>query len=239
MKSKNDICFLILSREDSTRVENKAFRSFGDTSLFDIGVGKFINSELIPNNQIYLSIHGNNLLSKANAYKKNGVNVHKRTDSSVLEGADIKEIYEVYKGLKYKYFVEINICSFNLSIKTINEFIEKYLSSECNGLFGVTERKSYFWDHEMNFMSNSNQKYMDTKHALKFYESSDSLYAGRFCDIDKNIHMGSFLSKNDPCLFIVPEEESIDIDYPWEFDMAEAYYKKLKHEECINMWSGG
>ena len=74
-----------MSRNNSQRVKNKATKKFGDSTLFDIAVNKFIKSDLIPNEQIYLTVHGDTLLSMSDKYNEFGVNVHKRNDKSVSE----------------------------------------------------------------------------------------------------------------------------------------------------------
>ena len=50
------------------------------------------------------------------------------------------------------------------------------------------------------------------------------MYIGLLDDLCNGIWLGTF-KKNDPELFFVCEEETLDIDYEWEFDMCEAYYK--------------
>ena len=226
MKSINDICFLIMARNNSQRVKNKATRKFGDSTLFDIAVNKFIDSNIIPNEQIYLTVHGDTLISMSNKYKKFGVNVHERTDESVTEEASLQDIYQIYKDVKYKYFVEINICSYMLSVETIDDFIKNYLELSYDGYFGVTEKTNYYWDENQKFLLDVQGEYMDTKKAKFLYEAAHSLYAGRLSDIGKGIHMGTFSKKNDPALYVVPEKESFDIDHEWQFEIGEKIYGK-------------
>jgi len=226
LKDIKDICFLIMSRNNSQRVKNKATKKFGNSTLFDIAVNKFIKSNLIPNEQIYLTVHGDTLLSMSNKYKKFGVNVHKRNDESVSEEASLQDIYQIHKDVDYKYFVEINICSFLLSVETIDDFIKNYLNSNYKGYFGVIEKTNYYWDEDENFLLDVQGKYMDTKKAKFLYEAAHSLYAGKLSDIKKGIHMGTFSKKNDPALYVMPEKESFDIDYDWQFKMGEKIYEK-------------
>jgi CMP-N-acetylneuraminic acid synthetase len=37
--------------------------------------------------------------------------------------------------------------------------------------------------------------------------------------------MGSFKKPNDPEFFVMEEIECFDIDWPWQFDIAEILYK--------------
>ena len=65
---------------------------------------------------------------------------------------------------------------------------------------------------------------MNTKYLDVIYEAAHCLYAGKLSDIGKEIWMGTY-KKNDPQLFAVPEEESFDIDFEWQFKVAEILYK--------------
>jgi CMP-N-acetylneuraminic acid synthetase len=43
-------------------------------------------------------------------------------------------------------------------------------------------------------------------------------------DVGNEIFMGSFKKRGDPEFFIMDETECYDIDYPWQFEIAEALY---------------
>ena len=67
---------------------------------------------------------------------------------------------------------------------------------------------------------------MNTKFLKGYYETAHVLQAGKLSDIGKNIWMGSYKKKNDPELKEIPEEETFDIDYEWQFKVAEKLYSK-------------
>jgi CMP-N-acetylneuraminic acid synthetase len=48
--------------------------------------------------------------------------------------------------------------------------------------------------------------------------------------IGQNIWMGDFTKPGDIELFEVPEEEIFDIDYEWQFDVAEQIYLRTQGE---------
>jgi CMP-N-acetylneuraminic acid synthetase len=56
-------------------------------------------------------------------------------------------------------------------------------------------------------------------------EAAHCLYAGRMDLIERGIWMGKFTSSNDPVLYRMKEEECFDIDYAWQFELAEALYR--------------
>ena len=70
------------------------------------------------------------------------------------------------------------------------------------------------------------QTILNTKAVEVIYEAAHSLYASKMDSIKNNIFMGTFQEKNDPVLFEMEEFECFDIDYEWEFKLAESYYKE-------------
>ena len=66
---------------------------------------------------------------------------------------------------------------------------------------------------------------MNTKYLDSMYEAAHCLQAGKLSDIGQDIWMGKYLKKNDPELFTIPEDEAFDIDYEWQFKVAESLYK--------------
>ena len=65
---------------------------------------------------------------------------------------------------------------------------------------------------------------LETKFVETCYEAAHSLYAGTLEDIGKEIYMGSFKKPNDTKFFIMDEIECFDIDWPWQFEIAEKLY---------------
>ena len=70
---------------------------------------------------------------------------------------------------------------------------------------------------------------LETKLTETCYEAAHSLYAGTIEDIKKGIYMGSFKKQGDPNFFVMDEIECFDIDWPWQFEVAEILYNKLKN----------
>ena len=68
---------------------------------------------------------------------------------------------------------------------------------------------------------------MDTKAVEVTYEAAHCIYAGRMDLLRRGIWMGRApFKKNAPALFRIPEIEAFDIDYPWQFPVAEALYTR-------------
>ena len=62
---------------------------------------------------------------------------------------------------------------------------------------------------------------MNTKTAQSTYEAAHCLYAGRMEDIGQGIWMGDFRDPQSIELYEMSEKESFDVDYEWQFNLAE------------------
>lgn len=224
MKNIEDICIIVQARLSSQRVPQKMIKPFCGTTLTDICIQKLLKSKAISRHSLYMSVYEEEL---RDICRKHNVNVFLRSEASAKsEGTPMTEIFEWWNRLPYKYVVMVNACCPLLKIETIDRFIEAYANSDSRGMFGVIEKKNYFWNKEGECMTPLIESVMNTKTAGSVYEAAHCLYAGRMKDIGKGIWMGEF-KPNDPELFVVEEEEIFDIDYPWQFRTGELLYREF------------
>lgn len=235
MKNINDIFFYIQARTQSSRVPNKMLKPFAGSTLIEIAIEKILSSSIIPKENFYLSIMDDELIEIANKYK---IKYFLRSSSSVQEPVTLPVVFEWHDKIPYKYYVNINSCNPLLKIETIDKFIEKFLSCESNGLFGVFEKKTFLFNSKgemLNkfFGTKEHLATLETKFVETCYEAAHSLYAGLVSDIKKHIYMGSFTKSNDPEFFIMDENQCFDIDWPWQFELAEKLYSHEKQIQNI------
>jgi len=226
MKNIKDICFIIQARTQSTRVPNKMLKPFSNSNLFEIAINKVINSTVIPKNNFYLSVMDDELIEIANKYN---VNYFTRSKESTQEPVTLPKVFEWHDKLPFKYYMIINACNPILKIETIDKFINQFINSDSRGQFGVFEKKTFLFNNEGVMINKffGEDKYLatlETKFVETCYEAAHSLYAGTMEDIKKEIYMGSFKKSNDPEFFIMDEIECFDIDWPWQFEIAEKLY---------------
>ena len=226
MKNINDICFIIQARTQSTRVPNKMLKKFADSNLFEIAINKILKSSFIPKNNFYLSVMDDELIQIA---KKYDVNYFIRSEESTQEPVTLDKVFEWHSKLPFKYFIIINACNPLLKIETIENFIKQFLNSDSRGQFGVFEKKTFLFNSKGNMINDfyGEDKYLatlETKFVETCYEAAHSLYAGKMEDLGKGIYMGTFKSPGNPEFFIMDEIECFDIDWPWQFDVAEKLY---------------
>ena len=222
---KDDTCYVIYARLASERVPGKMLRPFAGTTLTDIALDKIERSDTIPKSDFYLCVHEPELIE---AGKARGLNVFERSEASAHEDSHLATLMEWWDKLPYTYCVEINPCLPFLTVETIDKFVRAYRESEYDGMFGVVERKDYFWDSKGNLMTPwpKGEELLNTKAVGITYQAAHCLRAGRLDTIGAGQWVGSFQKPNDPVLYIIENErEMLDVDNEWEFDICEAYWQ--------------
>lgn len=223
MKKISQIAFLVQARLSSQRCPKKMIRPFGGTTLLDINIQKLVESEFIPNENIYVSVHEKELKDIASKYP---VNIFERSEQSAnSEGTPMTEIYEWWDKLPHEHVVLTNACAPMLKTETIENFAKAFANSDSDGMFGVMAKKNYFWDDKGKFLTPFEGAVMNTKFAKPIFEAAHVLYASKLSDIGKGIWMGDFSTPGQIELFEVEEQECFDIDYEWEFEIYEKLYK--------------
>ena len=228
MKDIKDIVFIIQARTQSTRVPNKMLKPFAGSNLFEIAVEKILSSKLIPKENILLSIMDDELIEIA---KKHDINYFIRSEESTQEPVTLPKVFEWHDKIPFKYYVNVNGCNPLLKVETLESFVQQFMESSSRGQFGVFEKKTFLFSNEGQMLNKfyGEDKYLatlETKFVETCYEAAHSLYAGTVEDISKEIYMGSFKEPNDPEFFVMDEIECFDIDWPWQFELAEIMYKK-------------
>jgi CMP-N-acetylneuraminic acid synthetase len=230
MKDVKDVCVIVQARTGSTRVPNKMLRDLGGTNLTELILQKLLLSESIPQDNIYLAAHEKELLNIADNLS---VNTFQRSHNSANSESSLQEIFEwhSYMSHKYDYVVMVSGCLPFLKTSTIDSFYDTYIESDKSGLFGVIEKKQYYWKSNGELLHGwpNNQKLMDTKSCDTLYEAAHALYASPLSIIKD----GYFMDNNippEPELFVLDESECFDIDYEWQFERAKQIIKYMISE---------
>ncbi len=221
MKKMEDLAVVIQARLGSQRIPQKMIRPFCNTTLTDIAIGKIKQCEF-PISNFYLSVHEPELRRIG---AKHGVNIFYRSEESAnSEGTPMTEMYEWWDRIPHKYCVLVNACAPFLKPSTIDGFINSYLNSDSDGMFGVISKKNYFWNHDKRLITPLTEDVMNTKTVTTTYEAAHCLYAGKLESIGEGVWMGDFNAPGQIELYAMAESEVFDIDYEWEFSMAERMY---------------
>lgn len=227
MKDIEDVCFVVQARLNSQRLPKKMIRPFAGSTLVDIVLSKLVSIESIPNDQIYFSGHEPSLIELAMMYP---ISIWPRSVTSANTDNGVQMIFDWWKFLQkeFKYVVLVSACNPLLKKETIERFVQEYLKSPHPGMFGVFEKKTYFWNTEGELITNwpEGQDLLNTKAVETVLEAGHCLYGSSIAEIGQGKWVGSWKKKNDPVLFTVPEIECFDIDYEWQFNVAEKLYQE-------------
>lgn len=226
MKRIEDIAFIIYARLGSQRVPRKMLRPFANTTLIDLALSKVQCSKVIPKENFYLCAHETELIDSG---ENRGVQIFKRGEASANEDSHLPTLMEWWDKLPFTYCVAISPCHPFLRIETIDTFIKTYRESEYDGMFTVVARKNYFWDTDGKLITPwpEGEDLLNTKAVGITYEGAHCMWAGRLDTIGGGKWMGSFQKTHDPALYVITEErEALDIDYEWQFNLCEAYFKR-------------
>jgi len=225
MKDLKDVAFIVQARLNSQRVPRKMIKPFADTNLFGLVLDKLLQSNVIPKENIIVSVNEQELVDEAD---KRDITVFERSYESANNDNDLKKIYEWHDKIPFKYVVLISGCNPLLKVETIDSFVEQYIESDKGGLFAVFEKKTYYWDKDGKPITDwKDASIMNTKIVEPIYEAGHCLYASRL-DIIKDGYW--MCNENYPPileLFVMDEIEAFDIDYEWQFKLGEILYGNI------------
>lgn len=221
----NDTVFIVQARMNSQRVPGKMLRPFNGTTLFGLALDKLLSSTIIPSDQIYASVFEEELFLEANT--KRNIRTFQRSYESANNDNSLKTIFEWHDKLPFKYVIIISACNPLLKIETIDNFVKQFIEQEEENLFGVIKKKQYYWNKEGALVTPwpEGQTIMNTKAVEPTYEAAHVLYASRMDLIAQDRFMGDFQAPGGIKLFEMDELETFDIDYEWQFNLAEQLYK--------------
>jgi len=228
MKPLDSVAIIVQARLNSQRVPQKMIRPFYGTTLFDLVLEKI--KEALPSKQdnIWTSVYEPELVDIA---KKQGVNIFNRSRASANNDNSLQMIYEWHDKLpeNYKYVMLVSGCNPLLEPKTIRDFYNTFNMQEEENLFAVMEKKQYYWNKEGSLVTPwpEGQTIMNTKAVEPTYEAAHVLYASRLDLIKQDKFMGDFEAPGGIKLFQMPELEAFDIDYEWQFKVAEKLFETL------------
>ena len=221
-----DISLVIQARLGSQRVPGKMLRPFAGTTLVDILLKKISNLKSINSNQFYFCAYEDELLETASKYP---VNTIKRSKESSQEEKDIRILFEWYNQIPTNHLVMVSACNPLLETKTIDKFIRQYSISDKEGAISVYESKNYFWDKEGKMLNKWPDGFtsMNTKFIEPTKIAAHCMYGSRVNIIEKGFWVTNKLPY-EPELINMPEIEAFDVDYEWQFIVAEQIYNNIK-----------
>lgn len=213
------IVAVIPIRKGSQRVQDKNIRSFADTTLLNLKIETLLQSQIFD--EIIVNTDSEEAIAIATKY---GVSFHRREPyyaSSQCSGSEFFQHLGVVTDTDV--FAYCPVTSPFVSIETMKKCVKIFKENDwCDCVSTVSDVKEFLWlngapiNYDKNNAPNS-QNLPDIK-ALNF---GFTLVKRESMIQNRNI-IG-----NNPLFVTTPEIESVDIDTPLDFYIAEHIYKKV------------
>ena len=202
-------------RSGSVRVPNKNIRPFAGSSLLEICIDKLksLDLDVVVNTDSYEMI---------DIAKSKGVEYHKRPVELALSSTKPTDLSKyIAEVTDSDLILYVHCTSPLISTETIKRFIDTDWTGH-DSLNSVSLVKKHLWfeGRPLNYEAHSrpNTQELPDIYALNY----------SFNLIEKNVMIKrSDFVGCEPYLFLTPDEESIDIDTPTDFSIAEKLYGKL------------
>jgi CMP-N-acetylneuraminic acid synthetase len=229
---KELVC-VVSARLASTRVPRKMVRPFADSCLLEVTLRKLLGCRNLDPSRIYLSAYEEEIKAIG---EKTGVQIYHRTYESTLEPNTCDVLYRFAWDIPSEYFMMVVPTNPLLRSRTLEQAIDHFRNGSADSLFSVVEKRNFVFNPEGRLLNRflGEEKYLaslETKLLEPIYEAANSFLIWKGEYLRRHNAFWSF-SKNDPYLFPIPEDEFLDIDYPWQFRVAERIYvERLSEEE--------
>ena len=217
---------LIAVRKGSKRIPDKNIKDFCGSSLLEIKVKQAISCKLID--KVYVSSDCDKML---NISSKLGAIPIRRPPEFCTDSVPMNDVYEhLAKSIDSDHVTYLHVTSPLLKDETLTKSIEKYFNnikkeSHHDSLASVELIKKYLWFSEdpVNYNPNNHPRSQDLPdyYALNF--------AINIVPREVMVERKNILGKNFYPFFI-SDIESVDVDNPHEFMIAELIYSSLNRE---------
>jgi len=225
---------VINARTASTRIPNKLLRNFCDTNLISIALDRL--SQLKEYN-CYLAVADQSLIDLyKEKYSDTHIQLLLRSPEAVTRGFnDYSVAWEHYTRVKGSHILCMNPCLPFTKPSTYRNAIQYFLdNSHLKTLTSVKSSENLFFygNKIMNapldgsVRTVENTKIYEMAHAFHIFDKEYFMKTGNFWDY----------TENNPGLFEISKIESIDIDEPLDFIIAEKLYKSFGNKIDISNW---
>lgn len=218
-----DVAALLPLRLSSTRCPRKNLRPFGDTTLFEHALTRFLKSREFSN--LYVAAYEDEV--KAVSAKYSGFTWIQRSRASAF-GEDLKTIYDFLDQIPERYIATINTCFPFVKVDTYDAAVRYYRTRLDPSMIGAFPLPGWIFSPDRTkLMTPIGAGSINSKDLPTFWKASHAV----FCwDKQRVIDEGRIwsLTPDDPHLYPMAEDECIDIDTELEFEIAEALYVKRR-----------
>lgn len=214
------IAVVINARLESRRLPRKLLDPFAGTSLLEIALEKIDRIDFVAHR--YLAVAEDELKRLVTHYPN--VELLERRPEAVRQGYhDHRVIWEHYGRVQSDYIFWLNPCSPMLSVDTVKKAVDRVLTTQHNSYTAVCRTRDWIFDENGESVTNKDPGMQSTNHSKQYFRATHCFHV-----INKQFFVTTgqiwTLTKNDPSLIEMPEEETYDVNTPMEFRIAEAAY---------------
>lgn len=212
-------------KENSQRIPNKNFKSFLGKALYEWILEKLL---AVPSIQkIYINTDANILLTNNKILKNKKIELIKRKEELCGDNVSMNKIIDDdLNFIDSKAYLMTHVTNPFLSVKTLSKAIDIYnhsLNEGYDSLFSVNEFRSRFYDISNNAINHNPKELIQTQDLPPIFEENSNLYIfSKESFLATRSRIGKY-----PIHFTTPKIESIDIDYPEDWLLAEAIGKNV------------
>jgi len=218
------ISVLINARTKSSRLPRKLVLPFAGTTLIDIALEKLDRMDFFAHR--YFAVAEPELREKAVGYRN--VEILDRDPDAVQPGYnDHRKVFAHYARVESDYIMWLNPCHPLLSLDTLRRAVDNVLATRYNSYTSVIPTTDWIFDDQGNAVTNTQATMLSTAHSRKFFKVAHAFHVIRREFFLKDYQYWT-LTRNDPALIEIPEEESYDVNTAMEFEVAEAAYRRAQ-----------
>jgi len=214
---KGKITAVVAVRKGSQRVPNKNIKPFGDTTLLDLKLQTLLKVSNLD--EIIVNSDCDKMLAIGEKY---GVKTVKREPYFASSEATNSEFHgHIGETTDTDYIFLAPVCSPFIGVERHEEAIDLFMKSDCDSLTSTHLVKGHLWldgkplNYDLEDVPNSQD-----------LPNIEMLNYG-ITIVDRNIMKdNSRVVGNNPKFIILNEYESIDVNEPFEFELAEIIYNK-------------
>jgi CMP-N-acetylneuraminic acid synthetase len=215
LKSIPEIKALIFMKAYSERLPRKNMKKLCGRPLFHWILDTL--SESIYINEIIINTDSKEIAESAS--KNYNVTIHERPEYlNNIESNEANQIIEYdLSKTNGQYFFQSHSTNPLLSVDTVDKAIEEYFFNKFDSLISVTEKYKRYFTTDGIPINHNPKNLAKTQNCKTLYEENSCIYIFSREVFEKNINRIG----NDPLLYPISPIESIDIDEPIDFEIAE------------------
>jgi len=225
MSEKYDVVALLPMKANSERVPNKNFRILGDKPLFVWMLEKLLAVQAID--KVVINTDARKKLEEHSIIHDERVLIRDRAPDICGDFVSMNDVLtDDVRHINSESYMMTHTTNPFLQTETIADCLKAYkkkkLDGECDSLFTVNKIQTRFYREDGSPVNHDPDKLLRTQDLEAWYEENSNLYLfSKESFVQNNARIGT-----KPYLYVMNSLESLDIDGPEDWDLAEALAQK-------------